>query len=129
MKKIAQHIIDEIFLNIKELADKRFQYQAWVLAAVPNYVSSFVELNNVLKSGLATDYVLDQGSEGTGLSENLIAEMKKMMALLWGYKEGKKTDKHILEDPEWDKVVAQAKIVMELYNKEKNSGFSYDRGE
>jgi hypothetical protein len=116
--KIAQHIIDEIFMCIKELADKNFQYNVWVLNNVPNYVSSFTDLYNNLTDACPEDLII-QPAEENNLTIEIQKELALMLYLLAIYNDKKKTDKQIIEDPAWNKVVNQAKLVLKMYNERK----------
>lgn len=62
------------------------------------------------------DGFIDKTALEFGISSNTISELSSLRKLLNEYKE-KETDVEIISDPEWRKIVKQAKVAIEEWNK------------
>lgn len=113
-----------IFRNILEFSDIHLQKDVWVLGNKPNYVSSFNEANCALFNDLFFDeFIHENILQKYGIDESLVKEIIKFKDMIEDYKaadpEKRYKDKEIIEDPEWLKVVNQAKKVMQIWEVEK----------
>jgi hypothetical protein len=119
--KIPQPIFDEIILRIKELSDKDFQRQVWLnIGNINKYESCFFDVYNGLVQDLPSEYLLNESPDDDRINKSFLTEFKLLLDLLKGYPDQNKTDKQIIDDPEWDKVVEQAKLVLRAYNEKNN---------
>lgn len=111
--------IENIYNDIIELSDLGIQRRAW-LGEDPTYISSYVELMNRLFDDNGFDQFLDETAPHL-LSQETVGELLKLRTLLSDYRE-KATDIEILNDPEWTKVVFQARNVMQYWVKDLPDG-------
>lgn len=115
--RIPEHVIDEIFLNIKELSDINFQYRVWIKYEVENYVSCFADLSDALVQDLGTKELVKANPEDYGITLEFQKELALMLFELAAYDSRKKTDIEIIRDPKWIQVTNQAKVVWDMYQK------------
>lgn len=109
-----ERVIENIYNDLLELSNIEMQYDYW-LGRNPNHVSSYVELMNRLFDDNDIERFADAVAEKRGFSAEFISELKVLIDLLNKYEE-KDTDRQILQDPKWESVVAQAKIVLTEWN-------------
>ena len=85
----------------------------------PNHISSYVEVMCRLYDDNNFESFVDKLDSKNEISEALDFELKKLRNSLNNYQE-KETDIEIIEDPEWSKVVEQAKAVINCWGKVKD---------
>jgi hypothetical protein len=110
-------IIENIYNKIKELSDRELQKKLWLNEHNDTgLISSYIELMN----GLFDDYdfngFVNKTAREYGLSDTTILELNELRIMLNNYQE-KETDKEIINDPKWEKIVIQAKNVLKLWNR------------
>jgi len=111
------NIIENIYRLIVELANLSLQRKLWLNENNDTgLISSFSELMCSLFDDFSFDDFVDNEAEKIGLSKSLIYELSKLRNLLNGYNE-KGADEEIISDPEWKKVVEQAKIVIQKWDR------------
>ena len=110
-------VIKNIYRDILEISDIQRQKSYWLGGDKEN-TSSYVEVMCRLFDD--SDFVnfIDNQSFEIGLSKALISQLKILKKMLMAYQE-KKTDTDIIQDPEWLKVVDEAKVVIEYWQKER----------
>lgn len=112
------NIIENIYRLIVELANLSLQRKLWLNENNDTgLISSYTELMCSLFDDFQFDDFVDKTSSEIGLSEDAILELKRLRELLNNYKE-KESDEEIINDPEWRKVVSQAKVVVEVWDKD-----------
>ena len=110
-------IIEHIYRMIVELADLSLQRKLWLNKNNDTgLISSFAELMSSLFDDFGFDDFVEKGATKIGLSNSLILELRKLRELLNEYQE-KDSDDEIINDPEWEIVAKQAKIVIEEWGK------------
>ena len=113
MDKIAKNIYRMIF----ELANLSLQRKLWLNENNDTgLTSSYSELMCSLFDDFDFDDFIEERAIKIGLSNSLIFELRKLKELLNSYDE-KKSDKETINDPEWKKVVEQAKIVTKEWDR------------
>ena len=111
---------EDIYSAIENISDKAYQEEVW-LGKSKDFVSSFVEVICILFDDLCfkDEFWKPEHIIHFNFSQKLIKEMQLLIDMIDNYKE-KPTDEEILKDPEWDKVVEQAKRVIALWDITKN---------
>ncbi len=110
-------IIEYIYKRIVELANLSLQRKLWLNENNDTgLISSYSELMCSLFDDYSFDDFVDHEATHTGLSKSLLYELSKLRELLNSYDE-KGSDEEILNDPEWKKVVEQAKIVIKEWDR------------
>lgn len=110
-------IIENIYRLIGELADLSLQRKLWLNENNDTgLISSYSELMCSLFDDYNFDGFIDNRASKIGLSNSVIFELNKLRELLNNYNE-KGSDKEIISDPDWKKVVEQAKIILREWNK------------
>jgi hypothetical protein len=106
---------ENIYSDIEELSDKSFQEKVW-LGKNDKYVSSFVEVMCRLfdDNRFEDEFWKEENLQGLNFTPQLLMELKLLKEMLNSYEE-KPTDIEILNDPKWDKIIAQAKKVKSLW--------------
>jgi hypothetical protein len=113
------NMTQHIYRLIGELADISLQRKLWLNENNDTgLMSSYSELMCSLFDDLGFDGFIDDEATKIGLSKGLIFKLSGLRASLNSYDE-KDTDEGIISDPEWRKVVEQAKAVIEEWNKER----------
>jgi hypothetical protein len=115
MEQIVRNIYDDIL----EMSDLELQKKLWLNENNDSeLISSYTELmcrlfddNDIV--GFINNIALEKG-----FTIKVLAEIKLLIDLLNSYKE-KQSDREIIYDPEWHKVVEQAKVVLKVWNKAK----------
>jgi hypothetical protein len=101
---------------IAELADLSLQRKLWLNENNDTgLISSYAELMSTLFDNYGFDDFVEKGATKIGLPNSLILELSKLRELLNSYDE-KESDKEVISDPEWKKIVAQAKIVIKEWD-------------
>lgn len=108
-------IIENIYNDILEISDIKFQEKAW-LQNSENVCSSFTEVMCRLFDDNNFDLFVDVNAKIIGFDSTLISELEILRRLLNSYKE-KNNDSDIIQDPKWLVIVAQAKVVIALWDK------------
>ncbi len=110
-------IIDAIYKRIIELSDLRMQRKLWLNENNnTGLVSSYNELICSLFDDLNFDIFVDDTAIKIGLSRSTVLELNTLRNLLENYVEKESSEK-IIVDPEWIKIVEQAKIIIEKWVK------------
>lgn len=109
-------LIENIFRMIIELSSLSLQRQLWLNENNDTgLMSSYVELMCSLFDDFSFDDFVDNGATKIGLPNSLIFELSKLREFLNSYIE-KESDEEIINDPEWKKIVEQAKIVINKWD-------------
>jgi hypothetical protein len=112
-----ENIITSIYTTIIELSDLDLQRKLWLNQENnTGLISSYSELMCSLFDDLYFDYFVENEVSKIDLPNSAIVELRKLRELLNGYDE-KSSDVEIINDPEWKKVVEQAKIVIKEWGK------------
>jgi hypothetical protein len=110
-------VIANIYRLIAELANLSLQRKLWLNENNDTgLISSYSELMCSLFDDFNFDDFVDNEAVKIGLSKSLIYELSKLRELLNSCDE-KGTDEDIISDPEWRKVVEQAKIIIKEWNR------------
>ena len=110
---------ENIYNSLKDYSDLSTQEKLW-LGKDLDFFSSFEEdLSMLFDSFCLDDFLSDDNWQKLRLSDNLRGKLVEFRNALDTYK-GKETDKEILEDPEWHKIVNHAKEVILLWNEERH---------
>lgn len=106
-----------IYERILEASDLELQRKIWLNENNDTgLMSSYVELMCSLFDDFNFDDFIDNRASTIGLSNTAIFELNKLRELLNSYVE-KESDEEIINDPEWEKIVEQAKVVIEKWDK------------
>jgi hypothetical protein len=106
-----------IYIKIIELSDIGLQRKLWLNEKNDTgLISSYSELMSSLFDDFNFDDFVENGATKIGLPNSLIIELSKLRELLNEYDE-KDSDAEIINDPEWKKIVEQAKIVIKEWDK------------
>jgi hypothetical protein len=101
-----------------ELSDLGLQRKLWLNENNDTgLISSYFELVNSLFDDFNFDIFIDNTAAQNGLSNSFIFELSKLRELLNNYNK-MSSDEEIINDPEWKKIVEQAKIVIKEWNKD-----------
>ena len=87
------------------------QQRKWWLGEDPHHISSYVELMCSLFDDNRLEEFAGVEAAQEGFSVEFVGALRQLTAMLNGYEE-KATSREILEDPEWLRVVEQAKRVL-----------------
>lgn len=110
---------DYIYKKIIELSDLRIQRKLWLNENNDSgLISSYVELMCSLFDDFNFDDFVDKTPYEIKLSSTTISALKKLRELLNSYQE-KESDEEIINDPAWQKVVEQAQITIEEWDRDK----------
>lgn len=110
-------MVENIYRMIVELANLSLQRKMWLNENNDTgLMSSYAEFMCSLFDDFSFDEFIDIRASEIGLSNSVILELNKLRDLLNAYVE-KKKDEEILSDPEWGKIIEQAKIVVSKWNK------------
>jgi len=110
-------VIENIYRMIVELANLSLQRKLWLNENNDTgFISSYSELMCSLFDDFSFDDFIANGAIKTGLSNSVIFELNKLRELINNYNE-KESDGEIINDPEWKKIVEQAKIVIKEWDK------------
>lgn len=110
-------IIENIYRMIVELSDLRLQRKLWLNEKNDTgEISSYTELMCSLFDDFSFNDFIDNEVSKIGLSDSAIFELNKLKEMLDNYKE-KESDEEIINDPEWKKIVEQARTVKNEWNK------------
>lgn len=111
-------VVKSIYERIIELSDLSLQRKLWLNAGNnTGLISSYDELMCSLFDDFQFDDFVDKSFSEFGFSENTALELSELRKLLNSYKE-KESDELIIDDPEWGKIVNQAKIVVNAWNRD-----------
>ena len=113
--------IENIYSDILEVSDIALQKKLWLNEE--NYsgqISSFTELYCRLFDDNDLDVFIESAKLDNVISQNLLSQIIYLRDLLNNYIE-KSTDREIINDPEWFKIVTQAKLVIEYWDKERKA--------
>jgi hypothetical protein len=109
--------IENIYRMIVELASLSLQRKLWLNENNDTgFISSYSELMCSLFDDFGFDDFVEESATKIGLSKSLIFELSKLRELLNIYDE-KGSDEEIINDPEWKKIVEQAKIVIKEWGR------------
>ncbi len=110
-------ITKNIYNDIIELSDLGLQRKLWLNENNDTgLISSYVEVMCRLFDDNGFDEFIDNTASKIGISNSAIFELNKLRNLLNNYNE-KDSDKEIIGDPVWGKVVEQAKTVIREWDK------------
>lgn len=110
-------IIGSVYKMIIELSDLSLQRKLWLNENNDTgLISSYTELMCSLFDDFNFEDLIDNRASKIGLSNSVIFELNKLRELLNNYNE-KDSDEEIISDPEWGKVVEQAKTVIREWDK------------
>ncbi len=100
--------------NIEVFSDLKRQKEAWIYGkSVAGSFCWYEEIIQLLDDSHFEIYLTENQSK---IPRVLYEALKKLQIELDLY-EGQETDAEILKDPEWHKIVEQAKKVIEIWNK------------
>lgn len=109
-------IAKNIYKDITELSDLDLQRKLWLNQNNnTGQISSYVELMCRLFDDNGFDDFIEVTASTIGMSSELIFELNRLRVLLNNYKESK-LDSEIINDPEWQMIVKQAKRVLLEWN-------------
>lgn len=113
MKYLEKEIYDAIY----EISDLNLQKKLWLNQNNDTgLISSYTEAMCSLFDDFHFDEFVDDASSVKKFDFSTIYELNKLRDLLKKYDE-KKSQEEIINDPEWRKVVDQAKVVIDKWNK------------
>ncbi|MBR9830992.1 hypothetical protein GYB57_02490 [bacterium] len=124
MDEISAILAKGIFGAILECSDKDFQFKVWIDGAVDTYNSSYTELCSTLFDDNFFSDFLYYDAFILCFGQELISNLKDYRYFFEEYNHNlisKKSDIEILKDSEWDKVVQQAKVVIELWKEDQEA--------
>lgn len=108
-------VVKNIYNKIVELSDADLQTKLWLnMNNDTGLISSYAEVMSTLFDDFSFDDFVDNTASKMGLSRSVVLELLKLRDLLNGYNE-KESDEEIINDIEWEKVVEQAKKVIEKW--------------
>lgn len=111
-----EQIIKNIYYDILEMSDLELQKKLWLNENNDTGMnSSYVELMCRLFDDNNIEDFISKNDLEIGFTERMLTEFKLLIDLLNSYEE-KQSDKEILNDPEWYKIVDQAKVVLKVWN-------------
>lgn len=111
-----KEIIENIHNKIVELSDLILQRKLWLNENNDTgLISSYDELMCSLFDDFNFGEFVNETTSKIGLSDKSILQLDKLKDLLNNY-DKKKSDAEIISDPEWKKVVDQAKKVLKEWN-------------
>lgn len=109
--------IENIYNDIIELSDVALQRKMWLNDNnETGQISSYTEVMCRLFDDNNFDDFIDNKAYKMGLSGSTIYELNKLRGLLNNYNE-EDSDEKIITDPEWKKVVEQAKVAIKEWDK------------
>lgn len=110
-------IIDSIYRVILELSNLSLQRKLWLNENNDTgLISSYSELMCSLFDDFGFDDFVDGGATKIGTPNSVTIELSKLREMLNSYNE-KESDEDIINDPEWKKIVEQAKIVIKEWDR------------
>ena len=108
--------LENIYHEIAELSDSEMQRRLW-LGKDSKYISSYDELLCSLFDDFNFDLFIDNElPKIEGLTPSFIQSIRKLREMFNEYDRKNLNDEQIIEDPEWLKVVEQAKMVEKQWN-------------
>lgn len=108
-------MINNIRRTISQLSDTALQRKLWLNENNDTgLISSYDEAFSTLFDDNNFDEFVDMEAVKRGISDDLISEFAKLKQQLQTYQQ-KTNDAEIIKDPEWLKIVNQAKIVTEKW--------------
>lgn len=111
-------MIDNIYSKILELSDVKLQIKIWLNRNNDTgLISSYTEVMCSLFDDFNFDDFIDKTAPEIGISTSVVVELDKLRNLLNDYKK-KESDRDIISDPEWGKIVEQAKMVIKRWNRQ-----------
>ena len=106
---------DIIYSKMVELSSLSLQRKLWLNENNDTgFISSYAELMSSLFDDFNFDNFIDVICSEIGLPADTITQLNKLRELLNNYHE-KASDEEIITDPEWAKIVEQAKVVVEKW--------------
>lgn len=99
---LNQFVFNEIYENILGLSNKARLYNLWFVGT--NGISSYVELMCTLFDDFAFDEFVDNEIKQIGISTQ--------------YDESNKMQRDIINDPKWEMIMMQAKLVITFWDSE-----------
>jgi len=112
-------MIDNIYNSLIELSSLELQRMLWLNENNnTGHISSYSELMCSLFDDFNFDDFVEIGAKNNGLSMSLIIELRELRRLLINYNE-KEMDELIINDPNWQTIVEQGKIVMKKWNNQR----------
>lgn len=110
-------ITQNIYNDIIELSDLSLQRKLWLNENNDTgLISSYVEVMCRLFDDSGLDDFIDNSSSKIGLANSVIFELNRLRELLNNYDE-KESVEEIINDPEWKKIIKQAKVVIQEWNR------------
>lgn len=113
---LNQFIFNQIYQNILGLSNKDRLYNLWFIGT--NGISSYVELMCTLFDDYAFDEFVDNEIKQIGISTQFEKALIKLRDDLDRYDESNKTQRDIINDPQWEMIMMQAKLVIEFWDSE-----------
>ena len=110
------YVLKSIQNDILELSDIARQRAYW-LGNDPNHVSSYVELMSRLFDDNNFDQFVEIDTQTLGFSDAFRQDLKQLRELLNDYEEID-TDAEIIDDPKWESVREQARVVSDRWDAE-----------
>lgn len=111
---------EKIHEIVAELSDVNLQRKLWLNENNDTgLISSYTELMCTLFDDLGFDEFLVNSAKLEDLSDSTIRELVIMRDMLNDYK-AEETDREIIEDPKWRKIVFQAKQVLKVWKRNDN---------
>ncbi|TXB65378.1 hypothetical protein FRY74_08115 [Vicingus serpentipes] len=123
-KDNQDHVIREYYDTLKTFADEDFQWKVWIENSIPDVKTSLLEMREELLDDCFT-YFIYHDSIALGFGKELIDRLRQLRYLLGSlpYNVTIK-EKDILKTSDWQKIISEAKYVVELWENDK-SGMYY----
>ena len=107
----------ELYMNFLEASSKEFQQKVWIEDAIKNYISFYDELRMFFFDVYDIDKLTSEWGYELGFGEELMNELRVFSKMLHNHDGYDKDMREILNnDPEWDKIVEQAKKIVRLWD-------------
>lgn len=124
-KENRNYVVWEIYDTIKLLSNKKVLFKVWLEGSIPDIVSSYTDLFCVFFDDLNFEYFVSNDSNQLRFNFELKRELELLITYYRAYNKQEYHDKwmddKILEDEEFDKVIAQANKVVELWKKDEEA--------
>lgn len=111
---IQKNIQRQIFIEVSIIADRDLQVKLWLEGGFPDFISSYSEVQNMLDD-LGFEDFLNNNKFIDGYAAEIQIDLIELNRLLFNYDDTDKSDKEIINDPKWDRIVKLASVVIEKF--------------
>lgn len=118
---INKEVLENIYNDLLELSSKDLQISYW-LVGEQGKISGYTELMCRLFDDDDFDLFVEKDVVDLKVSNEFVQELRLLRDQLNSYSEETKTREEIINDPEWQKIVRQARNVISLWNNEISIG-------